>query len=474
MLNNFTDVESTRRQFDLSFLQWLASGDKDRHTMYTTFRDYYYGEHETMLTDRLKEFLQLNAGITFDHNYLAIPIDVLAERLKVIDFECEDEAQKELLGVWWNQNRMNAKQFDVHATAARDADTYVIVEWSSATGQPVITHELAYDGTNGVEVYYGDGSQDKIAAIKKWRVEKGPGSAADQRMNVYYADRIEKYILKPQGMDISWREYTDESNPVFPIPWVDSNRKPLGVPVFHARNRSLGNDYGVSDLKDLIPVQDLLNKSVIDLAAAADAQGFSVPTLTGDIPPEGLVMSPGTLWHAANPAAKFGHIPPGDLKGLIETVEKAILRISQISRTPLSYFQVTGHIASADTQKSGEAGLLAKAESSSLSLGNFWEDVMGFCRTLSNTFDRTSLNETVRISTVWDSFERIDQAAEDVRIADLAATKAATFIALVNSGLDRKVSASRAGYTEEEAEEMAASGVRLLPRDEVVSENINN
>lgn len=467
MLKFFTDTAATQNQWTLSYLRWLAAGDAERHQLYTVYRDYYSGKHPTKLSERMLEFLQLNTGINFDENFMRIPVDVLAERLKVIGFSCDNEEQEDVFKAWWEANRMDGMQDDVHATTDRDGDTYVIVGWDNELGRPSYSHELAFDGSNGVEVYYGDGNNDKIAAVKRWRVERGPGLLPQQRMNVYYPDRIEKYIID-SGAASTWRQYDEDGQ--WPIPWVDSMGKPLGIPVFHSANMRRGNDYGTSGLNDLIPIQDALNKTVIDTLAAADVQGFGMITLTGDTPPDDFIVSPGAIVYTGNPAAKFGHIPPGDISQLVGLCDNFVYRISQLSRTPLSYFQVTGHIASSDTQKSGEAGLLAKAEKAAVTFGNFWEDIMIFSRRLSNTFGSTSYDETLDVSCQWDSFERVDQAEEDAKNAQTLSTKANTFISLVNAGIDRRVAALRAGYTEEESDEMAAAGVRLLPRDQIAAD----
>lgn len=463
-LNQFTNAMYSTQQVNLSYLRWLAAGEKERHELYTTYRDYYGGDHPTQLSARQREYLQLKLGITFAKNFMRIPIDVLAERLKVIGFECEDEQQQEQFNAWWEVNRMDGTQDDVHATTDRDGDTYVIVSWDNERGVPVFSHELAYDGSNGVEVYYGDGNGDKIAAVKRWRVERGPGLLPFLRMNVYYPDRVEKYII---DTGTNWRAYTEFEGQAWPLPWVDKFGQPLGVPVFHSANARRGNDYGVSGLKDLIPVQEALNKTMIDLMAAADVHGFAMPTLTGDKPPDDFTVSPGVLAWSANPSARFGHIPPGDLSQLLSLGDSLVFSISQISRIPLSYFQVTGQVASSDTMKSGEGGLLAKAEKASITFGNFWEDIMIFSRRLSNTYGNTNFDEAAPVSCLWDSFERIDQAEEDRKTADTARTRADTFTQLVNAGIQRATAAVLAGYTEEQAGDIAAAGVRLLPRDQI-------
>jgi hypothetical protein len=53
-----------------------------------------------------------------------------------------------------------------------------------------------------------------------------------------------------------------------------------------------------------------------------------------------------------------------------------IIRIAQLSHIPFQYFQLTGAIASADTQAADDSQLVAKVQSQAVALGNAWEDVM--------------------------------------------------------------------------------------------------
>jgi len=82
-----------------------------------------------------------------------------------------------------------------------------------------------------------------------------------------------------------------------------------------------------------------------------------------------------------------------------------------VSRTPVSYFQVSGQRPAEGTLKQEESGLVGKARTRQVSLGNAWEDALGLGRRLWNTFGTgPTLDETVPISTVWkDAETRNDQ-----------------------------------------------------------------
>lgn len=469
---------ATVNPLDLAFAEFVRMTDKEQQELYTEYREYYDGDHSSLLTDRMRDFLQVKSDrIEFHLNYLPVPVDVLAERLNVAGFSVIGENSEEANGAtlqggkngvlwqWWQACRMDATQGDNHTAAIRDGDSYIIVEWDNESGRPSISHELAYDGTYGCHVLYREDKAREIRyAIKEWRVESGSNSGHLRRRNIYTPDAIYKYQIGRGG----WEPYieTDKSGNQLPWPlvWVDKAGNPLGVPVFHFAYNPGGNFFGKSELKDLIPAQNALNKSVIDELASADVAGFNWPTLSGDRVPDDLIITPGHVLWAENPEATWGHIPATDLGNLSSLVEKYVQRMAQISRIPMSYFQVTGAIASADTQKADDTGLVSKAEKTAVYFGNGWEDVMTMCRKLHNTFGNgPELSEGI-IQTEWAQFERIDKQDSSRTKAETAQIKAQTYDTLLMSNPrgDRYKLALLAGYDEDEAQVLAESQTAVL------------
>lgn len=451
---------------DLAFAEYIKQSSKATQEQYKTYREYYDGDHDTQLTDRMREFLEIGtkAEAEFNLNFIPVPVDVLSERLTVSGFsvvgEDADESNEStqagtdgILWQWWQDNQMDAQQGDNHTAAIRDADSYVIVEWDNEKQRPSINHELAFDGTYGVHIIYREDKAREIKyALKLWRVESGDNSHV-RRMNAYTPDAIYKLHMGGLGWE-PFIEIDDQGNPLpWPLPWVDRDGEPLGVPVVHFPYNPGGSFFGKSELKDLIPPQNALNKCVIDELAAADVAGFNWPWLTGDTIGDDVAIGPGRLLFAENPEAKFGSIPATDLTGLSALVEKYVQRMAQISRIPLSYFQVTGAIASADTQKADDTGLISKAEKAAVRFGNGWESVMSMARKLHNVFgDGPELDEMM-IQTQWASFERVDKQEADKKTAETQEIKARTFDLLVlnNPRTDRFQLAKLAGYSDDEA-----------------------
>jgi hypothetical protein len=188
--------------------------------------------------------------------------------------------------------------------------------------------------------------------------------------------------------------------------WVPNEAaEPLGVPVIHFKNKDQGYNLGQSELKNVIPLQNALNKTIIDLLATADTAGFPLFVMIGD-DPSGLETAPGSWIYSSHPASgedsvSVTKIPAEDLTPLIAWKDSVVTEIARVSRTPLSYFQTSGQRAAEGTLKQEEAGLVARALDRQVTFGNAWEDMLSLARRLANTFGEGGLDEEQQISTEW-------------------------------------------------------------------------
>lgn len=390
----------------LAFLRWLAEGQSQRHTAYGTYREYYDGDHATQLTERMRRFLQVKTGEEFSTNYCPIVVDALVERLTVTGFDAGDQA--EVFTDWWKKNRMDAKQGIVHRSAVRDGDTYLMVEWDAGENRPRFVHELAYDGTNGVEMKYSDENGSPLYACKRWRVESGPDAGYVTRLNVYYPGRVEKYVSHARDFEGNWQPFQEEGEswPLYLTRDGTEYGEPLGIPIIHFRNADQGYDYGQSELRNVLPLQNGLNKALIDLIAVMDASGFPIHYMLGD-DPSGLDVAPGSWIYSQRPPGGEQGVAVGTLEGvdpdkLIRAKDAMAMEIARVTRTPLSYFQVTGQIAAEGTLKQQESGLVARATNRQVTFGNSWEDAMALARRLWNTYGSgPELDEEQTIDALW-------------------------------------------------------------------------
>jgi hypothetical protein len=364
----------------------------------------------------------------------------LCQRLQVVGFDAPDPYGGEdgRFWQWWNMSRMDAGQRTAHRAAVVDGDGYMIVEWDAENNRPIFYSEKAYDGSEGVKVTYAtSGRRDIAFASKRWRQVEPMTGKTWKRLNIYTPTEIYKYRTGSDS-DYGWAAYQDEADGVWPLPW------PVGrVPVVPFRYDDDGGEWGLSELDGLIPLQNALNKSVIDLLEGADKTAYQLITLKGG-KADNIKVDPRQVLYHQSPDAAWGSIEPGDIQKLIDLKNDFIVSMAQLSQVPLSYFQVTGQVASAETQQADDTGMVSKAEDTAVSFGNSWEDVMWLAHAMEREFGggHTPIDH---ISTQWGPFNRVNKL-------DIGLKRAQIVTELTSAGASLSGAVQVAGYSQEDQE----------------------
>jgi hypothetical protein len=399
---------------EMAWLRFMAQDDAAQQQDYRTYRNYYNGDHNVPLTTRQAEYLEIS-GIDFRNNYLRLPVQVLSQRFQVRGFSVKDEPEGEkklgdddgLLWKWWELNRMDAIQNNVHEANAVDGDTFILVEWDENASAPRFFHERAYDGDEGVKVHYSESARRQpFFATKRWR-ETDETGRTNRRLTVYAREAIYRYTTKTSGSEGGWQEYHEDGK-AWPEPW------PLDfIPVIPFRHNDDGSNWGRSELEDIISDQEALNKSVLDVLEGGDKTAFQLITLSGGLAQtkDGSAIEVTPRQILSHKTGTWGYIPAGDLDKLRENKNDFIIAIAQKAQIPLNYFQVTGQVASHLTQQADDSNLVSKAEWYAVPVGNAWEDVMLAAIKMANEFGGMGLDEETMVKCQWDSFERIDKLA---------------------------------------------------------------
>lgn len=451
---------------ELAYLNWLAGEELTRQKNVQQARDYYAGEHALSLTDRQREFLGIKSGGRFAANYCETVVNALSERLIVSGVTSQDPSVAAWASATWNGNRMDGLHGDVHQAAIRDGETFVMVDWDGANKRPRFTFHQRYVSSQaegdgfGCKAFYpnDDYRQPMRYATKRWteEYEVDGRTSSRQRLTVYWPDRVEKYALATSDgpyKEAGWQPIRDEDEGAWPLPWVDQAGRPLGIPVVHFRNPDLR-----SELWNAIPLQDALNKALLDLLAGQDVSGFRIffargfyATSDGNPPRSDgsnyLRIAPGQMIGTPEQNAELRPIDPPSLDPMLNVFWAMVLVLAQTTDTPASRFQLTRQVASAESQKESEGPLLAKGRDRQVDFGNAWEDVFGQARRLQNAFGAEQVDELAGIDVTWAPLEPRDEGAH---IETLALKREKLSVPL------RQVW-KEAGYSPEEIAEMEAS-----------------
>ena len=382
-----------------SLMRWIQQEADNRRDDYELARRYYQGDHDTAITDRLKKFLP--PRLAFRDNFMNVVVDSLAERLEVIGFEIENEAVSEWVWDLWNRNRMVYTQNVIHAETAMLGDSYLLCDWDDENQRPRWTHQMA----EMIIPHYDESSRTIDWASKKWFQHPHIGEEAETRLNLYYADRVEKYVAQ-RGV---WRRYQDDIDEAWPVPWLDSAGQPLGVPLIHFRNRPMGSDFGQSEILNVIPMQDLLNKTLIDLTMILDTLAFPQRyTLNVNHNSSRLDIMPGSVaeFHSEYDGGSVGQWQAATVDGPLKAIESLVQHIAGTTRTPQHLFQIMGGAPSGEALKTAESGLVNKARQRMVNYGNSWEDCVVMAMKIQAAFGpaQPEIDEG-SIRTTWDDPE---------------------------------------------------------------------
>lgn len=402
--------------------------DTARLNGYRYAEAYYDGVHR--LTFATNKFRSTFGGLftAFADNLCPAVVDSVSDRLRVTGVASTDDPQAAVdAEAIWQRNRMDVRAPETHHQALLMGDAYALI-WPNEQSEAVIWSLPAEQ----VVVSY---DPDKPGVIRRaarlWQDSDG-----DLRwhLDLFYADRIERWISKQVPRSTQWMPTSYNMNSF--VPWfegcglwtmwvgapdaftgsvtagdVASVPNPYGtVPIVHFPNRRY-HTYGISELANVVPLQDALNKAVCDMLVAMEFSAFPQRWATGievdgDPDAEGKEavppFEPGSdrIWAVAAPDAKFGDFRETNLQGYVEVQENLRSEIARVSGTPLHYLFITrGDFPSGEAMKSAEARFTRKVENRQQSFGNQWENLLA----LALSMERGEFVDPSVLSMKWES-----------------------------------------------------------------------
>lgn len=410
---------------------------------YAELNRYYTGTQPlAFLSPEAKTALGNRFGIMAS-NIPRLAVTALAERLRITGFTGD-------AGLWADWVRCDCDQTSgvAHREALLLGDSYVIV-WADQFGRPKVTVESA----SQVAAQMDPGTRQIVAAVKRWETKTTTEAA------LYLPDRIVRLRANQTGAT------TQGFNTVEEI------ANPLGVvPVVNLRNTDrIVTDYGSSEIDDLRPLVDALNKSLADMMVTSEyvgrprrwATGIELteepvtdedgnPVLDEDEQPVMREVNPIPEGHRAmiseNNEAKFGQLNAADLTGYEASVRVLLGQVMAVSTLPAHYVGVfSDNPASADALRAAEASLTARAEARQAQFGRAWEQVARLMIAVRDGRD-PNLIDDIRVQ--W-----ADAATRSV------AQEADAVVKLYQAGLlPASYALSKLGYSDDEITKIRTAG----------------
>ena len=352
-------------------VKWAVRAFRDdRALLYATYRRYMDGNHPKPpgLTQRAWRDLQTV------YNRCATVVDAHADRLRVAGFGSDDPIEREADAIaqaaedLWNRARMDIHEGQIAVERFSMGDAYLLVTLDPTISEP--RAQFWPQNADECRVHYDEerpGVRDLGA--KYWRQDDEYG-----RLNLYFADRIEKYITRnraPSGIPTgasAFEQYQPDSDTAWPM------RLPVNdtVPLFHFANNGRVNTYGVSELRDVLPIQDQINASLARQAAAEHYLTWRQRALlnvdldasereNADTWATGmnkLMVIPPNAEGEAEP--KIAEFSAADMKQFDLVTEKHDIRIGRVSRVPIHYITGETKAESGRAKRLNEAPFVEK------------------------------------------------------------------------------------------------------------------
>lgn len=320
---------------------------------YSRFWDYYDGDQPLKYsTERLREIFS-GIDATFRQNWCAVVVDACLDRIELREWTVSDDDEAtDALNELYDQTELNLDDESIHTAALVCGESYVIA-WKDPETEEV---EAYYNDPRLVHVFYDPEHPRQKAYAAKWWVD----GEDHRRMTLYYPDRLEYYVSTQKSSDVTNADGFVPADP-------PTAANPYGVvPVFHflKERRSI-----VSELKNVLDLQDAVNKLFSDMMVAAEFGAFRQRYVISSAESIGALRNaPNEIWDI--PAAAVGEgIQPTtvgefqetSLNGYLEAIGRLAATAAIVTRTPKHYLFEQGGDPSGEALIAMESPLTSKA-----------------------------------------------------------------------------------------------------------------
>lgn len=300
-------------------------------------------------------------------------VDSVQRRCYVDGFRIgQGEADADLWSMW------QANNLDKwHRLGQVDALVHARAFLSVGPGVNPARPRIAVESAHQMAVNYDPETGAVSAALKRW---SGPGAVY---ATLYLPTETHRFVAENTvvtGLASSW-QVREVAQP-----------QPLGVvPVVPLVNRPrLMNPDGESELTDVMPLADAINKLASDMLVTSEfsamprryATGIQIPSgpqrdrLQAEVAAYWDQATKGKTWLAGE-GVQFGQFPEASISSYTEGIRLLTTQVAAIAGLPPQYLGIsTANPASADAIRSAEVTLVERAKDKQQEWGDAYEQVM--------------------------------------------------------------------------------------------------
>lgn len=364
-----------------SWVLWAQNAIDKSQEDYTKYEDYYIGDHPLVFATTKWEDTFGTVFEEFSDNWCQVVVDAVVQRMEITGWRSEDskEDAKQAEAVW-DDNNLEVEEDDLHTQTLVKGDGYLMVQQDPENEGKA---QIFYNDALHVAVNYDPTNRRRIIrAAKRFREDDGT-----RWLYIYFRDRTEKWVI-PSSAPTGQLNAVQMGFESVPTGWKSDGSIPNvwdTVPVFHFKNRAIGSDSGLSELKSVIPVQNGVNKLLMDLMVGSEFGSFRQKWIAGGGQPKtGWRAGAERIWATTDPNAKFGEFGQVDLEPLVRAIDLVVGHVAKITQTPLHYLRASGDMPSGEALKASESGLVKKCIARQKAWGAVWGQAMSLALQIEN------------------------------------------------------------------------------------------
>jgi hypothetical protein len=361
---------------------------------YNTLYAYYDGDQPiTYTAERLREIFQ-NINTRFTQNWCKVVIDSVKDRVRLRGFTYPDKAIQERIDRIFFEGNWETESADAMEGAFVTGESCVVI-WGSPEDQ---TRPMLYaNDSRLIAAFRKDDNPREFSFAAKWFVH----SDGTLCVYLYYPDHLEYYKSKKKAEEVSSYRALSEYIPE----GAESSRpvNPYGrVPVFQFRT----NKRMTSELKNVVPLQNGINKLLADMLVAAEYGAFrqrwviSSADVEGKLTnnPNGIIDLPAQEQVGAQ-ATQVGDFAVTELDNYLKAIDNLAHGVGAVSHTPKHYFFSEGGDPSGEALITMESPLVKKAGNYIERWTPVWREAMAFALTIESPEGAIDLR---KLSPIWD------------------------------------------------------------------------
>lgn len=348
---------------------------------YAEAKCYYEGDVTEVFAHPKMQRRLSKSSQAYKTNFAKAAVNSMADRLEITSMRVpnDDATTLRLRKEVVEANQLDLWMLDIFQKTGAYGDGYFIV-WPRTDAEGVITGvKVDWNSPERCRAFYDEEDTKLVKyVVKWWPIENGKR----KRANVYYADRVEKYVTageKEGGEVTDWEEFRDDPEQEWPM------RHDYGMNVFHLRTTFT---YGRPDHYDAYGPQNALNKATGAMMDLMDYQSApqrwallegavvdqksgpreaNLPAWNDEIaqqpgqPVEGIKFAPNTLAKFSG-VKNVGQWEPGDPANILEPADWWAKAMAQTTETPMHRMFPTGDRPSGESLRVEEAPLVKRVE----------------------------------------------------------------------------------------------------------------